>query len=262
VTYSSFGDPPPSNTRFGVSPPVDITGLRLPSGPQYEVACTNPASLTANAETPLTTLLPTSAYPGLVGIALTLMFGGPPPTAATPWVQPRNRYIAHCEHSGPANVLMIRPIGSAPKLNPAPTRDWGLHILDTNLALGNLVALVNQPAAAHAATPSALRVSPSTFKLTGRKVRGRCVERTAKNSNQPRCTRPIKLHITYTLTAAATVTLTLKHVRGAITRTGSTGANTFTFNGNIGGHKLDPGSYQLTATTHGGSQHVKFRIAR
>jgi hypothetical protein len=262
VSYSSFGDPPPGNARYGVSPPADTTGLDLPSGTQYEVACTNPTSLDANAESPLTTLLPSSAYPGLVGIALLVMFGGPPPTAATPWVQPRNRYTAHCEHSGPANVLMIRSIGSAPKLNPAPTPDWGLHILDTNLALGNLVALVDQQATAYAATPTALRVSPSTFKLTGSKVHGRCVKQSAKYSNQPRCKLPIKLHITYTLTAAAIVTFTLKHVRGAITRSGNTGVNTFTFNGHIGGHKLGPGSYRLTATTTGGSQRVKFRIAR
>jgi hypothetical protein len=186
---------------------------------------------------------------------------------------------------------MVQPIGSARKLNPAPTPDWGLHILDTNLALGNLVALVDQQAAAFGAAPTALRVSPSTFKLTGREVKGRCVKQTAKHNNQPRCKRPIKLHIIYTLTAPAIVTFTLKrlspgrkskgrcveptahnnkhkhctrhkNVRGAITHTGNTGANTFTFNSNIGGQKLGPGCYQLIATTPGGSQRVKFRIAR
>jgi hypothetical protein len=150
---------------------------------------------------------------------------------------------------------------------------------------------VDQQAAAFAAAPTALRVSPSTFKLTGREVKGRCVKQTAKHSNQPRCNRPIELHITYTLTAPATVTFTLdrispgrkskgrcvgptahnnkhkhsthhKNVHGAITRAGKTGANTFTFNGNSGGHKLGPGSYQLIATTARGSQRAKFRIAR
>lgn len=35
---------------------------------------------------------------------------------------------------------------------------------------------------------------------------------------------------------------------GALTASGSQGPNSLTFNGQIGGRKLGPGSYQLTAT--------------
>ena len=34
------------------------------------------------------------------------------------------------------------------------------------------------------------------------------------------------------------------------------GVNSFTFTGKIGGHKLAPGAYQLTATPTGGTGHT------
>jgi hypothetical protein len=52
-------------------------------------------------------------------------------------------------------------------------------------------------------------------------------------------------------------------VPGTITRASTAGANAFTFNGKIGGHKLGPGIYQLTATASGGTtQGVTFKIVR
>jgi hypothetical protein len=52
-------------------------------------------------------------------------------------------------------------------------------------------------------------------------------------------------------------------VHGSITKTGTAGANSFTWNGKIGGHQLGPGTYQLIATPSRGLPHtVKFRIAR
>jgi hypothetical protein len=80
-------------------------------------------------------------------------------------------------------------------------------------------------------------------KAPGRKVKGKCVKPTKKNRTHKQCSR-------------------LVGVPGAITQTGTTGANGFTFNGKIGGHKLGPGTYQLIAATAGGSRSVKFRIAR
>ena len=42
-------------------------------------------------------------------------------------------------------------------------------------------------------------------------------------------------------------------MHGALTVNGNAGINSFIFNGRIGGHKLGPGHYQLTAirTTNG-----------
>jgi hypothetical protein len=138
--------------------------------------------------------------------------------------------------------------------------------------------------------PTTLRVSPRTFTLTGRKLNGRCVKPTAKNRARPHCRRPIKLTISYTLTGAASVKFTLKRtapgrkiggrcvkptpknrkhkqctrlisVNGSIVRASHAGANSFTFTGKLGGHQLGPGTYQLTATTAGGSRSINFRIA-
>jgi hypothetical protein len=149
IAYSTFGDPPPDNTRFGKAPPADITGAGLPAGPDYEVLCTNPASLGPNARTPVTSLLRSEPFPGSIGAALVIMYGGPPPTAPTPWLQPAERYSVRCEQSNGANVLMAQPIGGARHLNPSPTPDWGLHLADANLPLGDLVGLVARESAAY-----------------------------------------------------------------------------------------------------------------
>ena len=136
-----------------------------------------------------------------------------------------------------------------------------------------------------------LGVSPRKFKLTGRKVNGRCAKPTAQNNTHPHCKRAIKLHIAYTLNAPVTVIFKLKRVLpgrkvnghcvkpgaknnnhkhctrkkavpGSITASGKTSANSFTFTGKIGGHKLGPGTYQLTATTGGAGQTTTFTITR
>jgi hypothetical protein len=77
-----------------------------------------------------------------------------------------------------------------------------------------------------------------------RKVNGRCVKPTATNAKRKHCIRKPSVH-------------------GSITRTGKTGANAFTFTGNLGEHKLAPGTYQLTAAPTGRtSQTTKFTIKR
>ena len=79
-------------------------------------------------------------------------------------------------------------------------------------------------------------------KTSGRMVNGKCVTPTSKNKKHSGCT---------TLTA----------VRGSIDQTGKAGANSFTFTGRIAGHRLQPGTYRLTATPAGGRpEHVSFAI--
>jgi hypothetical protein len=52
-------------------------------------------------------------------------------------------------------------------------------------------------------------------------------------------------------------------VHGSITTSAKAGSDSFTFTGKVGGHKLAPGTYQLTATPTGGtSQTTKFTIKR
>lgn len=139
---------------------------------------------------------------------------------------------------------------------------------------------------------SSLRISPSKFSRSGRKVNGRCVKATKRNSGKQHCRRPIRLRVSYALNLTATVTFTLKReapgrklngrcvrptrrnhkhrkcirlvkLHGHIVTSGEAGANRLSFRGKIGGHALGPGTYQLIATPTGGKPRiVTFRILR
>ena len=172
IAYSAFNETPPSNARFG-RVREDTTGSGAPSGPEYEVLCTNPASLGANERAPLTTYVRGERHPGFIGLLMTQTWGGPQPSAPTAWLQPADRYTGRCERRDGAHVLMIEPIGSARRLNPAPEPGWGLHLLDVNLALGQLVAIVEEQARAWAAArPAAPRSVALHLRLAARCRRG------------------------------------------------------------------------------------------
>jgi hypothetical protein len=108
---------------------------------QYEAACTNPAALKGGWSR-IDTILRTEPIPGLLGINAGITFGGKPPTAKTAWLTPKGRYKAKCVRSNGAHVLMVKSIGAAKKLTPAPTPGWGLHLYDANLPLGDLIDVV------------------------------------------------------------------------------------------------------------------------
>jgi hypothetical protein len=151
IAYSTFDEEPPPNTRFGKVPETDTSGAGFPAGPKYEVLCTNPASLGADKEMTFTPLLRTEPFPGALGAGLMVMYGGPPPTADTPWLQPKDRYAGRCETANGANVLMVGAVGDSRDLHPSPTPDWGLHLADGNLPLPSLVKLVAQQTKAYLA---------------------------------------------------------------------------------------------------------------
>jgi hypothetical protein len=44
---------------------------------------------------------------------------------------------------------MVTPMNNAPTLTAFPDAQWGLHVDDPNLALGNLVGLVQSEASAY-----------------------------------------------------------------------------------------------------------------
>jgi len=47
-----------------------------------------------------------------------------------------------CSRAGGANVLRVTPVSAAFDLTPLPDATWGLHLVDANIALGNLADLV------------------------------------------------------------------------------------------------------------------------
>ncbi|MGP0047663.1 MAG: DUF3089 domain-containing protein, partial [Solirubrobacteraceae bacterium] len=143
IAFSTFDQTPPSDTLFG-RPPSTATGM--------QVLCTNPASLAGGGGV-LDPISPSAAFPAssslAAGIALLgVRFPAPPTTV---WWSAPGTYSARCETLNRATVLEIRARDGAPTPNPSPTPAWGLHLLDANIALGNLLQIVKSQAAAFAA---------------------------------------------------------------------------------------------------------------
>jgi hypothetical protein len=89
IAFSTFNQTPPDDALFGrPGSPFDAV-LGLPAAPNLRVLCTNPAA-PAGGPAPLETLLRTEPFPGTLGLALQILYGGPPRTAPTPWVQPQD----------------------------------------------------------------------------------------------------------------------------------------------------------------------------
>jgi|SRR5947209_11941363 len=70
------------------------------------------------------------------------------PKASTVWVSVPGAYRAHCSSANNAHVLQITAVGGAKLPNPSPTPEWGLHLLDAQITLGNLISDVKTEAAA------------------------------------------------------------------------------------------------------------------
>jgi hypothetical protein len=142
IAFSTFDEPVPPNSLFG-RPRVDFGGG---DPARFDVLCTNPGALRGGSAS-LTPIFPTEPFaPGtIIGIATTLV-GAPRPDepATTPWYEARGAYSGVCSSAGDADVLQITPLGGAPNLNAIPDATWGLHLVDANIALGNLISLVRQ----------------------------------------------------------------------------------------------------------------------
>jgi hypothetical protein len=147
VAYSSFSAKPPQNSQFGRT--TSDAGVRLLAPherlPNIRILCVNPASLAGGTF---------ALDPYLPSLILAFLPAGSAPTVSTPWVSFPHEYRANCEASGTATWLQVSRIAGAPHRLPSLTRlqdpTLGLHVLDVNIALGNLVQLVRSEAAAYA----------------------------------------------------------------------------------------------------------------
>lgn len=137
ISYATFGETPPDNSFFGVL----RSGRGQPTGPRYEALCTNPAAL-GGGWGRLRTLTRSTPIYGALGAAQVILYGGRAPSAATPWLVPADRYRGRCVTRNGARVLLAQPRAGGQVLNPSPTPEWGLHLVDVNLPLGNLVTHV------------------------------------------------------------------------------------------------------------------------
>jgi hypothetical protein len=145
ISYSTFNKPPPDNSRFGRTDTDPVGGaLDLPAGPGLEVLCTDPTEL-AGTGGRLESLASSEPFaPGIISALLLRLYGGPPPSADTPWLEPADHYTARCETSNGARVLMLAAVDGARTLTPSPDDTWGTHLVDVNIALGNLTTVVGE----------------------------------------------------------------------------------------------------------------------
>jgi hypothetical protein len=149
IAYSSFDQQPPSNSLFG-RPGAGVSGLS-PGAPLtkagLQVLCVNPAAPSGGVA-PLTPYFPAAQTTLGLGSEASVA-----PVVSTPWVTEPGLYTGQCEYNEGASWLQV----SAP-IHPGDTRPivkqtigptWGLHLVDVNITLGNLVTLVGDESRAY-----------------------------------------------------------------------------------------------------------------
>jgi pimeloyl-ACP methyl ester carboxylesterase len=149
IAYSSFDQQPPSNSLFG-RPGRGVSSLSPGASTAtagLQVLCVNPASL-AGGPAPLTPYFPSAQTTVGLGSEASVA-----PPVSTAWVTEPDLYTGQCDDNDGASWLQV----SAP-VHPGDTRPvvkqtigptWGLHLVDVNIALGNLVSLVGDEARAY-----------------------------------------------------------------------------------------------------------------
>jgi Protein of unknown function (DUF3089) len=144
IAWSTFDQPVPSASLFGR--PSSLLTVPPPAGDA--VLCTNPATLSRSGEW-LDPIAPSAPFaPGTLIAAAIAILGVPNPMPPTVWWAAPHSYTAQCETSNGANVLEVTPSGGAPMPTPSPDAAWGLHLMDANIALGNLIEIVEHQAEA------------------------------------------------------------------------------------------------------------------
>ena len=150
ITYASFRStiPPPANTLFGRVPDANMAA-----------ACTNPAALAGGSGE-------LHAYLDRSGRTITSNtplkpWVTPEPPIETPWVSVPGLLTAKCAsndnasgylevtvHGDPADPRVddiVGDIGTGGNV----LANWGLHLIDVNLSMGNLIDIVSQQTKAY-----------------------------------------------------------------------------------------------------------------
>jgi Protein of unknown function (DUF3089) len=151
ISYASFRSnvPPPANSRFG-----KVQDQGMVSG------CANPAALGGGSG-------PLHAYMGTRGSRIVANAENdpgpwvtPPQTIDTPFVSvpgmltaecvsnDHGSYLAVTVHSDPTSPRAKDIVGDV-VVNGQVLQDWGLHLIDVNLTMGNLIDVVHQEAKAY-----------------------------------------------------------------------------------------------------------------
>jgi hypothetical protein len=154
MVYASFRStiPPPANTLFGK---VDDAGT--------VAACTNPAALGGGSGA-LHAYLSSSTSTIINPTGAARPWTTPPQTIETPYVSVPGLLTAECatnenatylkitinaDASDPRTDDIVGDIGAGAQIQA----NWGLHLIDVDLAMGNLLDIVGQQAKAYGASP-------------------------------------------------------------------------------------------------------------
>jgi hypothetical protein len=137
IAFSTFDQVPPANSLFGRT---TIAG--------DQVLCTNPAALGGGAGN-VDAIFPSQPFdPASTLSAGIKLLGLTQPMPSTVWTEEPRSYSAQCSTAGGASVLEVTALGGAQTAKPSPDATWGLHLLDANIALGNLISIVKSESAA------------------------------------------------------------------------------------------------------------------
>jgi hypothetical protein len=142
MAFSTFDQPVPTNSLFGRT---TVKGER--------VLCTNPAALGGGSAV-VDPIFPSAPFaPGTLIAAGISLLGITQPQPPTVWTEEPGAYRAQCISSQGASVLQVAPLGGAQTPTPSPDPTWGLHLLDANVELGNLLAVLRHEAKEYKAHP-------------------------------------------------------------------------------------------------------------
>jgi hypothetical protein len=130
IAYSSYPSEPPPTSIFGrPGQGVSLQSNQTASAGE-QVLCTNPAALSGGKAALSPFFFATTQSLGKIDVA-------------TPWVTYPGLYSASCQHEGGATWLQVTSThvtgDPRPLVQVSPNADWGYHLQDVNLALGNLV---------------------------------------------------------------------------------------------------------------------------
>jgi hypothetical protein len=146
IAYSSFLKEPPNPSNFGrPESPLGALGGGSPEVEHPQVLCVNPTVIVQGPFSgPALSYYPTlnaygGKFPGLLGAVVQA------PKASTPWVATPDEYSAQCEHRNGASWLQLNlnsASDSRERIEETLGPEWGTHLVDVNVSLGNLVPTV------------------------------------------------------------------------------------------------------------------------
>ena len=144
IAYSAFRDtvPPPANTLFG----------RL-ADPAMTAVCVNPAALSGGSA-PVESYFSTKGSTITANVAPPVWLKDSKQTVQTPWVVLPGLLTAECASNEFATYLKIslhmdakspraQEIFGDIRANGQVRPEWGLHLVDMNLVMGNLLQIVH-----------------------------------------------------------------------------------------------------------------------